>query len=93
MIFLRVFWLNVVRGKPVDTEVERIMRAATDVYLLPQAKVKVSGIRDNCHCPAWRLLIGVLARVFTASLQSACLSTRPTAPSKIDKARTGAATS
>jgi hypothetical protein len=29
----------------------------------PQAKVKVSGIRDNCHCPAWRLLIDVYARL------------------------------
>lgn len=24
----------------------------------PQAKVKVSGIWDNCHCPAWGFLIG-----------------------------------
>jgi hypothetical protein len=33
-------WLNAVRGKPADTEVGRIMRAATNVYSLPLGKGK-----------------------------------------------------
>jgi len=33
-------WLNAVRGKPADTEVGRIMRAATKVYLLSSGKGK-----------------------------------------------------
>jgi hypothetical protein len=43
------------------------MRAAANVYSLSSGKTKIawqlSGIRDNCHCRAWRLLIGVVIGV------------------------------
>jgi hypothetical protein len=33
-------WLNAVHGKPADTELGRIMRAATNVYSLPSGNGK-----------------------------------------------------
>jgi hypothetical protein len=36
-------WLNAVRGKPTDTEVERTVRAARSVYSLSLGKGKVEG--------------------------------------------------
>jgi len=56
--------LNAIRGKPADTERGRIMRAAANVYSLSSGKDKGERHMGNCQCPAWPLLIGVLARVF-----------------------------
>ena len=40
MIFLRAFGLTRFTGKPADTELGHIMRAATNVYSLPSGKGK-----------------------------------------------------
>ena len=57
MIFLRAFGLTRFaesqRTRRPGASCARRRRSTR----FPQAKVKVSGIRDNYHCPAWRLLI------------------------------------
>jgi hypothetical protein len=79
MIFLRAF------GLTRFAESQRTRRSSASCAhrrrstRFPQAKVKVSGIRDNCHCPAWRLLIGVCAiamHVFIHAPVRACKAKR-----------------
>jgi hypothetical protein len=59
MMFLRAFGLT----RFAESQQTRRPGASCAQRLrstrFPQVKVKVSGIWDNCHCPASRLLVGV----------------------------------
>ena len=71
MMFLRAFGLT----RFAESQQTRRPGASCAQRLrstrFPQVKVKVSGIWDNCHCPASRLLVGVwYARLLRACTRS-----------------------
>ncbi len=64
MVFLRAFGLtrfaeSQQTGRP---GVPYVRRQASTRF--PQVKVRVSGVRGNCHCPAWRLLYWRMRRIW-----------------------------
>jgi hypothetical protein len=59
MIFLRAFGLTRFTASQQTRNSGASCAQRRTSTRFPQAKVKVSCIRGNCHCPAWRLLIGV----------------------------------
>jgi hypothetical protein len=66
MVFLRAYGSTRMAESQQTRSAADAMRVAAMVYSLSSGKRKIarqlSGIRDNCHCPAWRLLIGVAYR-------------------------------
>ena len=52
-------WLNAVRGKPADPELDRVIRAAENVYLLALGMSKVQRVMgqlsgSGMDAPCWR---------------------------------------
>ena len=62
MIFLQAFGLTRFAESQQTWRSSALCAYRRTSTRFPHAKVKVSGIWDNCHCPAWRLLIDVCAR-------------------------------
>jgi hypothetical protein len=74
MVFLRAYGFTRVAESQQTRSAAGTMRAAANVYSLSSGNKKIagqlSGIRDNCHCPSWGLLIGVAHRRCSSTLST-----------------------
>ena len=59
MIFLRAFGLTRFAESQQTRRSAALCARRRTSTRFPQAQVKVNGVWDNCHCLAWRLLVGV----------------------------------